>query len=205
MNDRASQHLLDDLEPKPLWSHFLALSRIPRASRAEAAAARWVAEQGRAAGCEVETDAAGNVLLRKRATPGKEGRPGVVLQGHVDMVCEKNEGAPHDFAKDPIAIVRDGDLLRARGTTLGADNGVGVAAALAVLTTPGIRHGPLEVLVTVDEETGLTGANALRPGWLRGKYLLNLDSEEEGELTIGCAGGLDTVATRRCRSRSGHP
>ena len=197
MNDRASQHLLDDLEPKPLWSHFLALSRIPRASRAEAAAARWVAEQGRAAGCEVEMDAAGNVLLRKRATPGKEGRPGVVLQGHVDMVCEKNEGTPHDFAKDPIAVVRDGDLLRARGTTLGADNGVGVAAALAVLTTPGIRHGPLEVLVTVDEETGLTGANALRPGWLRGKYLLNLDSEEEGELTIGCAGGLDTVATRR--------
>jgi dipeptidase D len=197
VNDRAAQDLLADLEPKPLWSHFLALSRIPRASRAEAAAARWVAEQGRAVGCEVETDAAGNVLLRKRATPGKEGRPGVVLQGHVDMVCEKNEGTPHDFAKDPIAVVRDGDLLRARGTTLGADNGVGVAAALAVLTTPGIRHGPLEVLVTVDEETGLTGANALRSGWLRGKYLLNLDSEEEGELTIGCAGGLDTVAIRR--------
>ena len=194
MNDDA---LLNDLEPKPLWRHFLALSRIPRASKAEGAAARWVAEQGRAAGCEVETDAAGNVLLRKRAAPGREGRPGVVLQGHVDMVCEKNEGTPHDFAKDPIVVVRDGDLLRARGTTLGADNGVGVAAALAVVTETGVRHGPLEVLVTVDEETGLTGANALRPGWLRGKYLLNLDSEEEGELTIGCAGGVDTVATRR--------
>jgi dipeptidase D len=188
---------LDALEPAPLWRHFLALSRIPRASRAEAAAARWVADQGRAAGCEVEVDAAGNVLLRKAATPGKEGRPGVVLQAHVDMVCEKNEGTPHDFAKDPIAVFRDGDVLRARGTTLGADNGVGVAAALAVLGSPDVRHGPLEVLVTVDEETGLSGANAIRPGWLRGKYLLNLDSEEEGELTIGCAGGMDTVATRK--------
>ncbi len=188
---------LDALQPALLWRHFLALSRIPRASRAEADAARWVADQGRAAGCEVEVDAVGNVLLRKPATPGKEGRPGVVLQGHVDMVCEKNEGTPHDFAKDPIAVYRDGELLRARGTTLGADNGVGVAAALAILGSPDVRHGPLEVLVTIDEETGLSGANAIRPGWLRGKYLLNLDSEEEGELTIGCAGGMDTVATRR--------
>jgi dipeptidase D len=193
--------LLQDLEPQALWRHFLALSRIPRASREEREAARWVADQGRALGCEVETDAAGNVLLRKRAMPGKEDRPGIVLQGHVDMVCEKNEGTAHDFSRDPIDVFRDGDVLRARGTTLGADDGVGVAAALAVLSSPEVRHGPLEVLVTVDEETGLTGANTLRPGWLRGTYLLNLDSEEEGEVTIGCAGGIDTVATRRVTLR----
>ena len=188
---------LATLEPRPLWRHFLELSRIPRGSRNEAAAAAWVAEQGKALGCAVERDAAGNVLLRKRAAPGQEGRPTVALQAHADMVCEKNEGTRHDFEKDPLDVYRDGDVVRARGTTLGADNGIGVAAALAALGDPDLRHGPLEVLVTVDEETGLTGANALLPGWLRATYLLNLDSEEEGELTIGCAGGLDTVATRR--------
>lgn len=188
---------ISNLEPRPLWRYFLELSRIPRGSRNEAAAAAWVAEQGRALGCEVERDAAGNVLLRQRAAPGQEGRPTVALQAHADMVCEKNEGTVHDFERDPIDVYRDGDVLRARGTTLGADNGIGVAAALAVLGDRELRHGPLEVLVTVDEETGLTGANALRPGWLVAKYLLNLDSEEEGELTIGCAGGIDTVATRR--------
>jgi len=189
--------LLDALRPKDLWRYFLDLSRIPRGSRNEAAAAAWVEREARALGCEVERDAAGNVLARKPAAPGREDRPGVVLQGHVDMVCEKNSGTAHDFEKDPIDVWRDGDLLRARGTTLGADNGVGVAAALAVLAARDVRHGPLEVLVTVDEETGLTGANALAPGWLRARYLLNLDSEEEGDLTIGCAGGMDTVASRR--------
>jgi dipeptidase D len=185
-----------DVEPRALWRYFLELSRIPRPSGGEAAAAAWVAEQGRALGCSVERDAVGNVLLRKAAARGEEGRPTVALQAHVDMVCEKNEGTAHDFAEDPIPLVRDGDLLRARGTTLGADNGVGVAAALAVLAEPRLRHGPLEVLVTVDEETGLTGANGIQPGWLRARYLLNLDSEEEGELTIGCAGGMDTAARR---------
>lgn len=189
--------LLSTLEPKPLWRYFLELSRIPRGSKHEAAAARWVADQGRALGCEVEQDAVGNVLVRKRATAGREDRPGVALQAHVDMVCEKNEGTPHDFERDPIAVVRDGDVVRARGTTLGADNGIGVAAALAVLAAEDVRHGPVEVLVTIDEETGLTGANNLRPGWLRSRFLLNLDSEEEGDLTIGCAGGVDTVATRK--------
>jgi dipeptidase D len=188
---------LDSLEPKALWSYFLALSRIPRASKAEAAAARWIAEEARALGCEVEGDAAGNVLVRKRAAPGRDGRPGIALQAHVDMVCEKNEGTPHDFARDQIQVVRDGDIVRARGTTLGADNGIGVAAALAALAAKDLRHPALEVLFTVDEETGLTGAGALRPGWLRASRLLNLDSEVEGELIIGCAGGLDTVATRR--------
>lgn len=188
--------LLDALEPKPLWHYFLELSKIPRGSKQEAAAAAWVLEQGRALGCQAERDAVGNVLLRKAASPGKEGRPGVALQCHVDMVCEKNEGTPHDFTRDPIRVRRDGDVLRATGTTLGADNGIGVAAGLAVLADRSLSHPPLELLVTIDEETGLTGANGLQGGWLRAATLLNLDSEEEGELTIGCAGGMDTLAHR---------
>jgi dipeptidase D len=191
--------LLEGLRPKDLWRSFLALSAIPRGSGNEAAAAAWIEAEARRLGCEVERDRAGNLLARKRASPGREDRPGVVLQGHVDMVCEKDSATAHDFERDPIDVFRDGDLLRARGTTLGADNGIGVAAALAVLAAPDVRHGPLEVLVTVDEETGLTGANALAPGWLRARYLLNLDSEELGDLTIGCAGGVDTVATRAVR------
>jgi dipeptidase D len=189
--------VIQGLEPQRLWRYFLDLSRIPRGSKQEAAAAAWVAEQGRALGCAVERDAVGNVLLRRGGSPGREGRPAVALQCHVDMVCEKNEGTPHDFLKDPIRVRRDGEVLRATGTTLGADNGIGVASALAVLATPGLAHPPLEVLVTVDEETGLTGANGLAGGWLRAATLLNLDSEEEGELTIGCAGGMDTTARRR--------
>jgi len=189
--------LLENLEPKTLWSYFLELSKIPRGSKVEAAAARWVMEQAKAVGCEVEQDAVGNLLIRKPATPGREGRPVTAMQAHVDMVCEKNEATAHDFAKDPIQVWRDGDCLRARGTTLGADNGIGVASALAVLAAKDVAHGPLEVLITIDEETGLTGANNLQPGWMKAKYLLNLDSEEEGFLTIGCAGGVDTVASRR--------
>lgn len=188
---------LNSLEPRLLWRFFLELSRIPRGSKHEAAAARWVLEQARAAGCDVEQDAAGNVLARKRATPGREGAPTVALQSHVDMVCEKNEGTVHDFSRDPIDVYLDGDQVRARGTTLGADDGMGVAASLAVLASGDLVHGPIEALFTVDEETGLSGAQALRPGWLRARYLLNLDSEQEGELTIGCAGGLDSVATRK--------
>ena len=196
---KPTPELLETLEPRDLWSYFLALSRIPRGSRNEAAAAAFVADEARRLGCTVERDAVGNVLARKAATKGREGRRGVALQGHVDMVCEKNAGTAHDFERDPIDVWRDGDRLRARGTTLGADNGIGVAAALAVLAAKDVAHGPLEVLVTVDEETGLTGANALAPGWLRSELLLNLDSEEDGDLTIGCAGGADTVATRAVR------
>ena len=188
--------LLDQLEPRPLWAYFLELSRIPRGSKQEAAAAAWVADQGRALGCQVERDAVGNVLIRKPASPGREGRPAVALQCHVDMVCEKNEGTPHDFSKDPIRVRRDGDVLRATGTTLGADNGIGVAAGLAVLAARDLVHPAVELLVTIDEETGLTGANGLAGGWLRAATLLNLDSEEEGELTIGCAGGMDTLVRR---------
>jgi dipeptidase D len=189
--------LLESLEPRTIWSYFLELSKIPRCSKSEGAAADWVADQARALGCDVERDAVGNVIIRKQATPGREGRPTTCLQAHVDMVCEQNEGTDHDFTRDPIQVWRDGDLLRARGTTLGADNGIGVAATLAVLASRDIAHGPLEALVTIDEETGLTGANGLQAGRLKAKYLLNLDSEEEGYLTIGCAGGVDTIATRR--------
>lgn len=192
MND-----LLAALEPKALWTYFFELSKIPRGSKAEAAAAAWVAEQGRLLGCEVDQDAVGNVLIRKKATPGKEGHPGLVMQAHVDMVCEKNEGTQHDFTKDPIQLRRVGDHLYATGTTLGADNGIGVCAGLAILASKDVAHGPIELLVTIDEETGLTGANNLQAGWMNAKYLLNLDSEEEGYLTIGCAGGIDTIATRK--------
>ena len=189
--------LLESLEPKPIWSYFLELSKIPRGSKHEAAAAAWVADQAKALGCEVARDEVGNVIIRKKATPGKEARPTICLQAHVDMVCEQNEGTNHDFTRDPIQLLRDGDLLRAKGTTLGADNGIGVAAALAVLASTDIAHGPIEALITIDEETGLTGANGLQPGRLQAKFLLNLDSEEEGYLTIGCAGGVDTIATRK--------
>lgn len=189
--------LLESLEPKTFWSYFLELSKIPRGSKNEAKAAAWVADQAKALGCDVERDEVGNVIIRKKATPGKEGRPTVCLQAHVDMVCEQNEGTGHDFTKDPIQVWKDGDLLRAKGTTLGADNGIGVAAALAVLASKDIAHGPVEALITIDEETGLTGANGLQPGRLKAKFLLNLDSEEEGYLTIGCAGGVDTITTRK--------
>ena len=189
--------LLESLEPKAIWSYFLELSKIPRGSKNEAAAAAWVADQAKALGCEVERDEVGNVIIRKQATPGKEGCPTICLQAHVDMVCEQNEGTGHDFTKDPIQVWKDGDLLRAKGTTLGADNGIGVSAALAVLASKDIAHGPVEALITIDEETGLTGANGLQPGRLKASFLLNLDSEEEGELTIGCAGGVDTIANRK--------
>lgn len=187
---------LSSLEPKILWSYFLELSRIPRGSHHEAAAARWAIEHAKARGLDVEVDRVGNVLIRKPSVRGRESRGTLALQAHLDMVCEKNEGTQHDFLRDPIRVMLDGDLVHAQGTTLGADNGIGVAAAMAALTDPQLEHPALEVLLTVDEETGLMGAVELQPGWLRATRLLNLDSEDERELTIGCAGGIDTVATR---------
>jgi dipeptidase D len=189
--------LLQNPETKLLWNYFIELSKIPRGSKKEAAAAKWVAEQGRALGLETIQDEVGNVVIRKPATPGFEGRPGIVLQAHVDMVCEKNEGTVHDFEKDPIELEIRGEHLYAKGTTLGADNGIGVAAGLAVLASKGAKHPQVEVLVTIDEEMGLNGANHFRAGVLTGKYFLNLDSEEEGYLTIGCAGGIDTEAKKK--------
>jgi len=196
---------LYNLEPKNLWKHFLEISKIPRGSGNEEAAIRYVEETVRSLGLEKSKDDIGNLVINKDASPGRGNGPGVVIQAHVDMVCEKNEGTRHDFLKDPIEVYREGDLIRARGTTLGADNGIGVATALAILESREIRHGPLEVLITVDEETGLTGANGFKGGILQGKYFLNLDSEDEGALTIGCAGGIDNSVIRRLNQRTPDP
>ncbi len=188
-------HALSGLEPKLLWDHFAALAAIPRGSKNEAAATAHVAAVGARLGLPVKVDAVGNVVITKPGTKGLEDRPALVLQGHLDMVCEKNSGTAHDFTKDPIRLIVDGDVVKAGGTTLGADNGIGCAAALAVLESKDVAHPPLACLFTIDEETGMTGANALAPSFLGGKRMLNLDTEEEGAIYVGCAGGLDTVAT----------
>jgi len=184
---------LEGLEPRPLWEHFFAISRIPRCSRNEAKVRAYVLEVATRNGCAHQTDRTGNTVVRKEATAGMEARPIVILQAHLDMVCEKNKDTEHDFSKDPIRLKRDGDWVRADGTTLGADNGIGVAAQLALIDEKTIAHGPLEFLFTVDEETGLTGATGLAPDMLEGRVLVNLDAEEESTLYIGCAGGQDTV------------
>ena len=184
---------IQDLEPKVLWEHFAELSKIPRPSKHEEQISAYLQAFGERHGIETYRDAVGNVLMRKPATPGMEDRCSIVLQSHMDMVCEKNADSTHDFMHDPILPYIDGDWVRAKGTTLGADDGIGCAAQLAVLTDPSVQHGPIECLFTVDEETGLTGAFAIQAGFFQSNILLNLDSEDEGELFIGCAGGLDTV------------
>jgi dipeptidase D len=191
--------VLTNLEPQPLWKHFDRLAAIPRRSTNEAAAREYVRGVAKGAGLETIQDSAGNLIVRKPAYPGRESAPVALLQGHLDMVCEKNESTVHNFDKDPIKVVRDGDWLKADGTTLGADNGVGVSAALAVMESKNISHGPLEFAFTIDEETGLTGASLFQPGLLKSKYFLNLDTEEEGELCIGCAGGVNTTARRKIK------
>ncbi|HSU98273.1 MAG TPA: aminoacyl-histidine dipeptidase, partial [Gemmatimonadaceae bacterium] len=188
--------ILNRLEPTSLWRHFESLSAIPRASGNEEGARQYVLAQAARLGLEAISDSVGNIVVRKPARPGRESAVPAVLQGHLDMVCEKNEGTAHNFDTDPIRLVIDGDWLKADGTTLGADNGVGAAAALAVMGSDDVAHGPLEFLFTVDEETGLTGASEFPAGLLHARYLLNLDGEEEGTLCIGCAGGLNTVARR---------
>ena len=182
------------LKPEAVWGYFEEICRIPRPSRKESRMTAWLMDFARQHHLEARQDEAGNVVIRKPAVKGREQAPGVVLQSHMDMVCEKNSDVKHNFDTDPIQPYVDGEWVKARGTTLGADDGIGMAAALAVLTSKDIRHGALECLFTVDEETGFTGAFALQPGFFEGKILLNLDSEDEGELFIGCAGGMDTVA-----------
>jgi dipeptidase D len=186
---------IDGLEPAPVFRYFAEISRIPRGSTNEKAIGAYLLATAKKLGLEAGQDACGNVLVRKPASPGYERSPGVCLQGHMDMVCEKDKDTPHDFLKDPLRLVRDGNFLRASGTTLGADNGIAVATGLAVMEDTSLAHGPLELLFTVDEETGLTGANNLQPGFLRSGTLLNLDSEDEGELYVGCSGGRDTTGT----------
>lgn len=186
---------IKELEPSLVWKNFHALTRIPRPSKKESKAVEYLYSFGKSLGLETIKDEIGNIIIRKPATPGMENRKGVILQGHIDMVPQKNAGKIHDFEKDPITTVVDGDWVRADGTTLGADNGLGVAVALSVLESKDLKHGPVEVLVTVDEETGMTGANNLKPGVLNGDILINLDSETEGELYVGCAGGVDATAS----------
>src|SRR5512135_1917485 len=188
---------LEGLEPKRLWKHFEALAAIPRASTKEAAARDYVLAQAKRLGLESVHDKVGNTVIRKPARKGRENAPMALLQGHLDMVCEKNEGTAHNFDTDPIKVVRDGDWLKADGTTLGSDNGVGVSAALAVMESKNIAHGPLEFVFTIDEESGLTGASEFPGGLLKSRFLLNLDNEEKGTLCIGCSGGINTTARRK--------
>ncbi|HNY51831.1 MAG TPA: aminoacyl-histidine dipeptidase [Bacteroidales bacterium] len=185
------------LEPKQLWSIFHEITQIPRPSKKEKKIAEYVRKFAYDHKLETIIDKAGNVIIRKPATKGLENRKGVILQAHLDMVPQKNSDKKHDFEKDPIETLIDGEWVKANGTTLGADNGIGVAAALAVLASKDIPHGPLEVLLTIDEETGMTGAFGLKKGLLHGDILINLDSEDEGELTVGCAGGIDVAATMK--------
>lgn len=182
-----------DLQPAGVFRYFEEICQVPRPSKKEEKIIAYLKEFGEKHKLETKVDKAGNVLISKPATTGMENRKTVVLQSHIDMVCEKNNDVQHDFLKDPIETEIDGDWMKAKGTTLGADNGIGVATELAILADDRIEHGPLECLFTVDEETGLTGAFALEEGFMNGDILLNLDSEDEGELFIGCAGGVDSV------------
>ena len=188
-----------NLKPALLWKYFEAISAIPRCSGNEKAAGDYVLSVAKAHGLKAERDAIGNVVVRKPATPGRERVAGLILQGHLDMVCEKNSDVKHDFTKDPIRLRVDGAYVKATGTSLGADNGIAVATALALIEDREVQHGPLEMLFTVDEETGLNGAFGLKPGFVKGKRMLNLDTEEEGAVYVGCAGGRDTLFTLRAK------
>jgi len=179
------------LAPPLVWKHFATLCAIPRPSKHEARLRQHLADWAESRGLRHEIDAAGNLLLRKPATPGCEAAPTLALQAHLDMVCQARSGIDHDFLQVPIRPRVDGDWLLAETTTLGADNGIGVALALAAMEDETLRHGPLEVLLTVDEEAGMGGAHGLQPGWLGATLMLNLDTEEWGEFYLGCAGGCD--------------
>lgn len=182
---------ISGLKPASLWAYFAALSQISRPSHHEQAVQQYVLDEAVRLGLSAMRDDVGNVRVRKPASAGHEKAPGVILQGHLDMVAQKTPQSTHDFLRDPIRLIREGDWLRADHTTLGADNGIGVAAALAVLADNTLEHGPLEALFTASEETGMLGANGLQADWLQGQWLLNLDSERLGEICIGCAGGVD--------------
>ncbi|MDR2806123.1 MAG: aminoacyl-histidine dipeptidase [Dysgonamonadaceae bacterium] len=186
---------IKDLKPYLVWKLFDQITKVPRPSKKEGKIVAFLLDFAEKQGLEVKTDDALNVVIRKPATPGKEHLQTVILQSHVDMVCEKNGDVRFNFETDPIQTYIDGEWVKARGTTLGGDDGIGMAAALAVLSSKDIEHGPIVALFTTDEETGLTGANALNPDFLQGDILLNLDSEEWGEFCIGCAGGKNTVGS----------
>ena len=185
---------IKDLEPSAIWGYFYDITQIPRPSKKEEKIRAYLLDFAKKFNLQAKQDKVGNILITKPATPGKEDLPTIILQSHVDMVCEKNSDIEHDFDNDPIETIIDGDWVKANGTTLGADNGIGVAAQLAVLASDEIAHGKIEAFFTIDEETGLTGANALEKDFLTGNLLVNLDTEEEGEIYIGCAGGKGTKA-----------
>lgn len=191
--------VLGHLKPELVWYHFEEICKHPRPSKKEEKIAEYVVSVGKRLGLQTEKDKFGNILIRKPATPGYENRKTVALQGHIDMVCEKNRDVEHDFDNDPIYPYIDGDWVKAKGTTLGADNGIGVASALAVLESKDVEHGPLECLFTLDEETGLTGASSLKKNWLKADILINMDSEDIGVIFIGCSGGKNTAATFKAK------
>jgi dipeptidase D len=186
---------LEGLKPELVWKYFGEISRIPRCSKHETAISKYVFETAKKLGLQARTDKHGTVVVKKPASAGRQHVRSVALQGHLDMVCEKNKETVHDFTKDPIVLVRKENVLMADGTTLGADNGIAVATNLAIMEDRSLEHGPLEFLFTVDEETGLTGASNLGKDFLESTTLINLDSEEEGALYVGCSGGRDTVGT----------
>jgi len=183
--------VLGGLKPERLWNHFEEICGIPHPSKKEGNIIKFMKEFGEKLGLETHVDEVGNVIIRKPATAGMENRTGIILQGHLDMVPQKNSDKNHDFEKDPIQPRIEGEWVKATGTTLGADNGMGVSATMAILESKDLKHGPIEGLFTIDEETGMTGAFGLKAGLLKGDILINLDSEEEGELCIGCAGGTN--------------
>ncbi len=184
-----------NLSSNPIWGYFDSITKVPRPSKKEEKIVQYLLEFAKSQNLEALTDEANNVLIKKEATPGKEHLQTLILQSHVDMVCEKNNDTVHDFENEPIKTYIDGDWVKARGTTLGADDGIGVAAALAILASRDMEHGALECLFTTDEETGLTGAFALKNNLLSGSILVNLDTEEDGQFYVGCAGGKNTIAT----------
>ncbi|MFZ1289135.1 MAG: aminoacyl-histidine dipeptidase [Melioribacteraceae bacterium] len=190
-----SQKAIKGLKPVLLWQHFYELSQIPRPSKREYKAVEFVKQFAKRNNFQFKEDKVGNVVISVPTTKGKEKSPTIVLQGHVDMVCEMNKGTKHDFDKDPIKLINIGEWIKADGTTLGADNGIGVAAAMAIALDNSSVHGPLELLFTIDEETGMTGVNELQPKFISGKTLLNMDSEEDGAFYVGCSGGQDTAGS----------
>ncbi len=202
MNNQAE---LRCLLPLGLWSAFADLNAVPRPSKNEAAVSKFIVERGRQLGLDTITDSLGNVLIRKPATAGYEDHPTIVLQSHLDMVWQKNSDCKFDFETQGIQMTVAGDWVRAEGTTLGADNGIGVASILNVLASTSLKHPPLECLFTIDEETGMSGAKAIDATWLKGRILLNLDTEQDNELTIGCAGGADVTASAAYKPEPSKP
>jgi dipeptidase D len=190
-----SRKAIEGLQPQILWNRFYEITQIPRPSKKEEKILNYLKSWAEEKKFSCKQDKVGSLVISVPATSGREDSPTIVIQGHVDMVCEMNKGTNHNFDTDPLTLKQVNGWIKAEGTTLGSDNGIGVAAGMAVAEDSSAQHGPLELLFTVDEETGLTGADNLQPGFIKGRYLLNLDSEEDGIFFIGCAGGIDTVGT----------